>query len=115
MTRTREENAADLAFEDDACRSCGAAYDEGGDGYDGECAGCADASYMNELVDRSAPRWAWDIIDETLAMDAESKAFDASLRASIAAANLAMIRASETDDKPISRADIDTLMEVESD
>lgn len=28
----------------DACRTCGDAYADGGDGYDGECPGCADAT-----------------------------------------------------------------------
>lgn len=115
MTRTREENAADLAFEEDHCRTCGEQYGDGGDGYDGECPICADLTYENELVDRAAPRWAWDIIDETLAMDAQSKAFTAEEQAAIEAANLAMIRALYTDDGPISRAEIDTLMEAESD
>lgn len=69
----------------------------------------------NEIVSRSAPRWAWDIIDETLAMDAERKAFDASLRADISAATLAMIRATETDDEPMPRTRIRDLMEAQND
>lgn len=60
----------------------------------------------NELVTRSAPRWAWDIIDETLAMDERSKSFSAELREEIGAANTAMALACErADDEPISRQD----------
>ena len=58
----------------------------------------------DEIVYRSAPRWAWEIMDETLAMDATSKAFDQSLRESISAATKAMILSCERgDDAPISR------------
>jgi hypothetical protein len=53
------------------------------------------AKYMDELVDRTAPRWAWDVIDETLNMDSKSKAFDPDLRKQIQAANEAMIKACE--------------------
>lgn len=60
----------------------------------------------NELVTRSAPAWAWEIIDETLAMDERSKAFSADLRENIGAANTAMMLACErADDEPISRED----------
>lgn len=59
-----------------------------------------------EIVGRLAPRWAWEIIDETLGMDACSKAFDAGLRESIRKAMAAMILASECDDgEPISYVD----------
>lgn len=51
--------------------------------------------YQDEIVDRAAPRWAWDIIDETLAMDSQSKAFDPELRDQIAAALRAMVEACE--------------------
>ncbi|WP_306150719.1 hypothetical protein [Roseovarius sp. MMSF_3281] len=69
---------------------------------------CHDDHFRNELVDRCAPRWAWDIIDETLAMDAESKAFGANLRADIKAAMRAMLLACERpDDQPISRKEAD--------
>lgn len=54
--------------------------------------------YMNELVDRSAPRWAWEVIDETLAMDCESKAFTPELRKAISDAYDAMIAACERED-----------------
>lgn len=54
-------------------------------------------TYNTELVTCSAPRWAWDTINETLAMDAESKAFSQELRDEIAAAIDAMIAACETD------------------
>ena len=51
--------------------------------------------YDEELVNRVAPRWAWEIIDETLAMDSTSKAFDAGLRKKIGAALTAMVDACE--------------------
>jgi hypothetical protein len=44
----------------------------------------------DELITRSAPQWAWDVIDETLAMDAQSSAFDPELRDEIDAALAAM-------------------------
>jgi hypothetical protein len=37
----------------------------------------------DRIVTRSAPQWAWDIIDETLDCDANSSAFDPSLREQI--------------------------------
>lgn len=40
----------------------------------------------DELVSRAAPRWAWEIIDQTLACDAQSSAFDAATRADVDAA-----------------------------
>lgn len=40
-----------LDTEDDVCRTCGASYVDGGDGYDGECPSCADRSYAVDLVD----------------------------------------------------------------
>jgi hypothetical protein len=49
----------------------------------------------SELVTRSAPAWAWEVIDETLAMDAQSSAFDPDLREKIGKALEAMIDASE--------------------
>ncbi len=49
--------------------------------------------YQNELVDRCAPRWAWEVIDETLAADALSSAFDPTLRQQIQLALEAMIQA----------------------
>ena len=92
--------------DEDVCRTCGARYEGFGDGYDGECPDCADTSYMDEIVCRSAPRWAWEIIDETLAMDAQSKAFDAELRLSIGAAITGMGLACENaNDQPISYKD----------
>jgi len=53
------------------------------------------AEYMDELVDRTAPRWAWDVIDETLHMDSKSIAIDKDLHKQIQAANEAMIAACE--------------------
>ena len=47
-------------------------------------------NYQNEIVKRAAPRWAWDVIDETLAMDANSHAFSQDLRDDIATALEAM-------------------------
>lgn len=44
----------------------------------------------NLLITRTAPAWAWDIIDETLDMDSQSNAFDRNLRQEIAAALKAM-------------------------
>lgn len=49
----------------------------------------------NEVVTRCAPRWAWDLIDETLSLDANSKAFDRDLRQDIERAQNAMVCASE--------------------
>lgn len=89
---------------DDKCRTCGEAYADGGDGYDGECPDCADKSYMNEIVTRSAPRWAWDLMDETLEIDAGSGSFSKELRDDISAAMDAMIMACEdATDRPISK------------
>lgn len=62
--------------------------------------------HENEIVTRSAPRWAWDTIDETLAQDSMSSAFSADLRADIAAAVDAMIIASERASEPISREEV---------
>ena len=45
-----------------------------------------DIQSPSDIVLRAAPRWAWDILDETLALDAESGAFSADLRADIARA-----------------------------
>jgi hypothetical protein len=42
------------------------------------------------MITRQAPAWAWDIIDETLAADARSRAFDAATRNEIGAALDAM-------------------------
>ncbi len=50
--------------------------------------------YQNELVTRCAPRWAWDTIDETLTIDADSAKFDEKRRNQISAAQDAMIAAS---------------------
>ena len=52
-------------------------------------------THMDEIVVRQAPRWAWDLIDETLALDASSSSFDGELRADIRNALNAMIHASE--------------------
>lgn len=47
------------------------------------------------VVTRSAPCWAWDLIDETLEMDSRSPAFDQGLRDRIHNAISAMVIASE--------------------
>lgn len=47
------------------------------------------------LVTRSAPAWAWEIIDETLAMDERSKAFSTELRHQIGASLLSLQLACE--------------------
>ena len=67
--------------------------------------------YMNELVDRTAPRWAWDIIDETLRADSQSSAFSRDLRDQINAANAAMIVACErADDQPIGFEEMEGML-----
>lgn len=48
------------------------------------------------MITRQAPQWAWNIIDETLAMDADSKAFNADLRNAINDALGAMCEVNET-------------------
>ena len=37
-------------------------------------------AYLDEVVTRRAPRWAWEIMDETLSMDMCSPAFGQELR-----------------------------------
>jgi len=70
------------------------------------------SEYHNEVVSRSAPRWAWEMIDETLAMDAQSKAFDANLRQSIGEANAAMMYSSENPElEEIGRTEVQEQME----
>jgi len=49
----------------------------------------------DDMVTRSAPRWAWDIIDECLVLDARSLAADRALRTQIADALAAMVEASK--------------------
>ena len=51
--------------------------------------------YQSEIVSRAAPRWAWEVIDETLAADERSGAFDPALRKQIAEATEAMRDACE--------------------
>lgn len=54
--------------------------------------GCrCDGTQMTDRITRSAPAWAWDLIDETLAMDAQSSAFDAELRQRISDAHDAIV------------------------
>jgi len=51
--------------------------------------------YSDEIVICCAPRWAWEIINETLEMDCMSKAFTCDLREEIKLAYTAMIDACE--------------------
>ena len=51
--------------------------------------------YDNELVDRCAPRWAWQVIDETLVNDMRAGNFDQALRDQIEEAYDAMVEACE--------------------
>jgi hypothetical protein len=67
-----------------------------GDSWDGLCPSHAD---RGEIVSRAAPAWAWELIDETLAMDAQSKAFDEDTRKAVGRALAAMILASEEADE----------------
>ena len=53
------------------------------------------SEYDDEIVLRSAPRWAWNVIDETLAVDVRSIAFDPALRSEIASAVEAMVNSCE--------------------
>ena len=48
-----------------------------------------------EIVTRSAPRWAWNIIDQTLELDANAKNFDTAPRDEIGLAYQAMIDSCE--------------------
>lgn len=66
------------------------------------------SNYEDQLITRSAPRWAWAVLDETLGVDARSGAFSADLRADIIAASTAVqLACDRADDEPISRADVD--------
>lgn len=64
------------------------------------------AEYMDEIVVRQAPRWAWDLIDETLELDSRSRNFDPELRADIRTALHAMMIASEAELSELSRKDV---------
>jgi hypothetical protein len=55
----------------------------------------SDHQFHDELVSRAAPRWAWEIIGQTLACDAQSKSFDAETRADVDAALKGMVLGSE--------------------
>ncbi len=68
-----------------------------------------DDSYMSQCVDRSAPRWAWDIIDETLAADAKSSAFSEDLRTSVENATIAMAHACESSADEVTEASIESM------
>lgn len=95
---TLEEHDAEQAMITAAC--------EAGECDHPECHETHD-TYDNECVTRSAPRWAWEIIDETLAMDATSKAFAKDLRESIALASAAMGHACETGADYVADTDLD--------
>lgn len=49
----------------------------------------------NRIVTRCAPQWAWDLIDETLMMHANSNVIDRDLREMIDDALRGMVYASE--------------------
>ena len=74
-----------------------------------------DDNYEDELVTRCAPRWAWDIIDETLSMDAEARNFDPELRGAIRLAIKGMSAACEgvEGDYSLTRADAQKWGETE--
>lgn len=61
----------------------------------------------DELVTRSAPAWAWDMIDETLLKDMVSKAFSPELRKQIFEAHTAMAEASMPKTITMHRTDFD--------
>jgi len=66
---------------------------------------------MDEMVTRQAPRWAWELIDETLANDAQSTSFDAETRGDVSAAFTAMLVACEDPDLfEVSREEIDRMI-----
>lgn len=74
-----------------------------------------DTGHEDEIVYRSAPRWAWDIMDETLDADTRSKAFDPDLRESIRSAITSMILSCErADDEPISKEEAATDSDEEA-
>lgn len=50
---SRTNRAAD-EDDDNICRTCGEWYADGGDGYDGECPTCADATFDQAERDRGA-------------------------------------------------------------
>jgi hypothetical protein len=49
----RRPGALPAYFEETCCRTCGGVCSGGGDGYDGECPGCADKAYVKEI--KAAP------------------------------------------------------------
>ena len=53
------------------------------------------SDYENETITVCGPRWAWDVIWETLQTDMRSTAFDPELRQQITRAHDAGIEASE--------------------
>lgn len=55
--------------EDGHCRTCGQPYEDGGDGYDGECPDCADKTYQAEECASGIHSWA----DETGKLDPDTK------------------------------------------
>lgn len=56
------------------------------------------SDYENETITVCGPRWAWDVIWETLQADMQSIAFDPELRLQITRAYKAVIEASEQKD-----------------
>lgn len=67
------------------------------------------SDYDNECVTRSAPRWAWEIIDETLDTDSKSNAFSTALRTSIEDALIAMVHTCETGADFVSQKSIEAM------
>ena len=71
--------------------------------------------YDDVIVSRSAPRWAWEIIDETIAMDANSSAFAKDLRTDIKAAMHALsLSCEDGSEEPISRTMVDADLSAEN-
>ena len=106
-----EQAAITALWEATHCRilGCDEPTDDG-EGYDSLCGTHAD---RGELVDRTAPRWAWELIDEAIATAIELGPDN--LR-TYGPANAAMILACElADDEPIYEDDprIEVKAEVE--
>lgn len=96
---TLEEHDAEQAYITARCEAGLCDHDD--------CKDPEGRAYMDEIVDRSAPRWAWEIIDETLDMDAVSSAFSGDLREGIRRALMAMqIACDRADDQPLSPEDV---------
>lgn len=72
-----------------------------------------EAEMQNELVERCAPRWAWEVIDDALTNGSQDDHSDIEGRDQIGDALTAMITASERgDDVPISREEARRIRET---